>query len=107
MIVGPPGLHPFSTSTTTASTSLSDRRGWVAVLSVALGSFVLVLSEFLPIGLLPAISADLRISIGTTGLLVVAAGLMGAIGAPVVTVLTSRVDRRVVLLSLTALLVVS
>lgn len=87
--------------------AMSDRRGWVAVLSVALGSFVLVLSEFLPIGLLPAIAADLHISIGTTGLLVVATGLMGAIGAPVVTVFTSRVDRRVVLLSLTALLVVS
>jgi predicted MFS family arabinose efflux permease len=86
---------------------MSDRRGWIAVLSVALGSFVLVLSEFLPIGLLPAIAADLHISIGTTGLLVVATGLMGAIGAPVVTVFTSRVDRRVVLLSLTVLLVVS
>jgi predicted MFS family arabinose efflux permease len=86
---------------------MSDRRGWIAVLSVALGSFVLVLSEFLPIGLLPAIAADLHISIGTTGLLVVATGLTGAIGAPVVTVFTSRVDRRVVLLSLTGLLVVS
>ena len=86
---------------------MSDRRGWVAVLSVALGSFVLVLSEFLPIGLLPAIAADLHIGIGTTGLLVVATGLMGAVGAPVVTVFTSRVDRRVVLLSLTGLLVVS
>jgi predicted MFS family arabinose efflux permease len=86
---------------------MTDRHGWVAVLSVALGSFVLVLSEFLPIGLLPAIAVDLHISIGTTGLLVVATGLMGAIGAPVVTVFTSRVDRRIVLLSLTALLVVS
>lgn len=86
---------------------MPDGRGWVAVLSVALGSFVLVLSEFLPIGLLPAIAADLHISIGTTGLLVVATGLMGAIGAPVVTVFTSHVDRRVVLLSLTGLLVVS
>ncbi len=90
-----------------AQPAMSDRRGWVAVLSVALGSFVLVLSEFLPIGLLPAIAADLHISIGTTGLLVVATGLMGAIGAPVVTVFTSHVDRRVVLLSLTGLLVVS
>jgi predicted MFS family arabinose efflux permease len=86
---------------------ITDQRGWVAVWSVALGSFVLVLSEFLPIGLLPAIAADLRISIGTAGLLVVATGLMGAIGAPVVTVLTSRVDRRTVLWSLTGLLVVS
>jgi predicted MFS family arabinose efflux permease len=86
---------------------MTDRRGWVAVLSVALGSFVLVLSEFLPIGLLPAIAKDLNISVGTAGLMVVATGLLGAIGAPVVTVFTSRIDRRIVLLSLTVLLVVS
>ena len=101
-----PGYARVTTSPD-AHPTMSDRRGWVAVLSVALGSFVLVLSEFLPIGLLPAIAADLHISIGTTGLLVVATGLMGAIGAPVVTVFTSRVDRRVVLLALTGLLVVS
>lgn len=85
----------------------SERRGWVAVLSVALGSFVLVLSEFLPIGLLPAIADDLHISVGTAGLMVVATGLTGAIGAPIVTVFTSRVDRRIVLWSLSALLVVA
>ena len=87
--------------------AMTDRRGWVAVLSVALGSFVLVLSEFLPIGLLPAIAADLRIDVGTAGLMVVVTALLGAIGAPVVTVYTSRVDRRIVLWSLTALLVVA
>jgi predicted MFS family arabinose efflux permease len=87
--------------------TMSARRGWLGVLSVALGSFVLVLSEFLPIGLLPAISADLNVSIGTAGLMVVATGLMGAVAAPAVTVLTSRLDRRVVLLALTVLLVVA
>jgi predicted MFS family arabinose efflux permease len=96
-----------SMTSTAPVRAMSDRRGWIAVLSVSLGSFVLVLSEFLPIGLLPAIAADLRISVGTAGLMVVATGLLGAIGAPAVTVLTSRVDRRIVLWSLTALLVVA
>lgn len=86
---------------------MTDRRGWIAVLSVALGAFVLVLSEFLPIGLLPAIAEEFDVPVGTAGLLVVATGVTGAIGAPVVTVLTSRVDRRVVLWSLSVLLVVS
>lgn len=94
------------TATSSAET-VSECRGWVAVLSVALGSFVLVLSEFLPIGLLPSIADDLQISVGTAGLLVFATGFTGAIGAPVVTVFTSRVDRRIVLWSLTALLVVA
>ncbi|WP_439693401.1 MFS transporter [Curtobacterium sp. SP.BCo] len=88
-------------------TSSAARRGWLSVVSVALGSFVLVLSEFLPIGLLPAIARDLDVGIGTAGLMVVATGLVGAVAAPVVTVLTSRIDRRVVLVSLTVLLVVA
>ncbi|WP_286344816.1 MFS transporter [Frondihabitans sucicola] len=88
-------------------TQTSERRGWLGVLSVALGSFVLVLSEFLPIGLLPSIAADLHVTIGTAGLMVVATGLAGAVAAPVVTVLTSRLDRRIVLWSLTILLIVA
>jgi predicted MFS family arabinose efflux permease len=86
---------------------MTARRGWVAVLSVALGSFVLVLSEFLPIGLLPAIADDLGVSIGTAGLMVVTTGLAGAVAAPVVTVFTSRLDRRTVLISLSVLLVIA
>ncbi|GAA4265868.1 MFS transporter [Frondihabitans peucedani] len=88
-------------------TQTSDRRGWLGVLSVALGSFVLVLSEFLPIGLLPSIADDLHVSIATAGSMVVATGLAGAVAAPVVTVLTSRLDRRIVLWSLTVLLIVA
>jgi predicted MFS family arabinose efflux permease len=88
-------------------TSPADRHGWLSVLSVALGSFVLVLSEFLPIGLLPAIADDLHVGIGTAGLMVVFTGLTGAVAAPVVTVATSRLDRRTVLLALTVLLVVA
>ncbi|MDN4649281.1 MFS transporter [Curtobacterium sp. PsM8] len=88
-------------------TSPADRHGWLSVLSVALGSFVLVLSEFLPVGLLPAIADDLHVGIGTAGLMVVFTGLTGAVAAPVVTVATSRLDRRTVLLALTVLLVVA
>lgn len=80
------------------------RRG---VWSVALGSFAIVLSEFLPIGLLPAISSDLGVRIGTAGLMVVVTGLFAALAAPVVTVATSGLDRRVVLVGLSVLLVVA
>ncbi|PZE79300.1 MFS transporter [Curtobacterium sp. MCBD17_032] len=89
------------------TTTASSRRGWLSVLSVALGSFVLVLSEFLPIGLLPSIARELHVDIGTAGLMVVFTGLTGAVAAPVVTVATSRLDRRTVLLALTVLLVVA
>lgn len=88
-------------------TSTTPRSGWSGVLSVALGSFVLVLSEFLPIGLLPSIAQGLHVSIGTAGLMVVFTALTGAVASPVVTVATSRVDRRVVLIALTILLIVA
>ncbi|PPF89215.1 MFS transporter [Subtercola sp. Z020] len=90
-----------------APTTRTDTRSWLAVASVALGSFVLVLSEFLPIGLLPAIASDLDVSIGTAGLVVVATGLAAAVSAPAVTIASSSVDRRLVLLALSAALVVA
>lgn len=102
-----PSPTPTASTPAVMSAGLSERRGWLGVLSVALGSFVLVLSEFLPIGLLPSIAIDLHIGVGTAGLMIVATGLLGAVSAPLVTVLTSRVDRRIVLWSLTGLLVVA
>lgn len=79
----------------------SSRGGdWPAVVSVALVSFVLVLSEFLPIGLLPVISSSLHVSLGTVGLVVVVPGLMAAVTAPLVTIASGRLDRRTVLTAL-------
>ncbi|WP_205843664.1 MFS transporter [Nakamurella deserti] len=75
--------------------------------SVALGSFAIVLSEFLPVGLLPAIASDLDVGIGAAGLMVVVTGLFAAVAAPTVTVAASGLDRRVVLIGLSGLLVVS
>lgn len=37
---------------------------WLAVLSLSTGAFALVTSEFLPVGLLPAMAAELAISKG-------------------------------------------
>lgn len=83
------------------------RGGWRAVLSVALVSFVLVLSEFLPIGLLPDVSGSLHVSMGTAGVLVVIPGLVAAITAPLVTITSGRLDRRWVLVGLAALIAAS
>ncbi|NIZ91360.1 MFS transporter [Kineococcus rubinsiae] len=89
------------------ATDPAARRGWLGVSSVALGSFAIVLSEFLPVGLLTSIASDLDVRIGTAGLMVVVTGLFAAIAAPAVTVAASGLDRRVVLVGLSALLVLS
>ncbi|WP_462100343.1 MFS transporter [Streptacidiphilus sp. PAMC 29251] len=74
---------------------------------MALGSFTLVLSELLPVGALSQIGASLRISTGTTGLLVVVPGLAAALAAPLLTVASGRLDRRRVLWTLAALTAVA
>jgi predicted MFS family arabinose efflux permease len=80
---------------------------WLAVLSVAIGSFALVTTEFLPIGLLPSIAATLHVSEGTAGLMVTTPGILGALAAPLLTVGSGPIDRRFVLWALMALLAAS
>ena len=85
----------------------STLSAWLAVLSVAIGAFALVTTEFLPVGLLPAIARDLGITDGQAGLMVTMPGLLAALAAPAVTVGAGRLDRRYVLLGLITLLLIS
>jgi predicted MFS family arabinose efflux permease len=80
---------------------------WPAVVSLAMGVFGLVTAEFLPASLLTAMAADLAISEGIAGQSVTATALVGAIAAPSIPLLTRRIDRRIVMLWLTVLLVMS
>ncbi|WP_435845244.1 MFS transporter [Streptomyces erythrochromogenes] len=71
--------------------------GWLAVSSVMLGIFSIVTTEILPIGLLTTIGSSFAISDGMAGLMITMPGLLAALSAPVVTVATARVDRRLML----------
>jgi predicted MFS family arabinose efflux permease len=70
---------------------------------VTLGIFALMTSELLPVGLLTPIGADLDVSAGTAGLMVTVPGVVAAVSAPLVTVATGGVDRRLVLIMLVGL----
>lgn len=87
-----------------ASTSL---RAWLAVVAVAIGAFAFVTTEFLPVGLLPRVAADLGVSPGMAGLMVTVPGVIAAISAPGLMIVAGRMDRRRVFLLLTALLLAS
>ncbi|MER7682494.1 MFS transporter [Streptomyces sp. NPDC096934] len=102
---GPSGAAPQSRQSqpTYALDGHSPTGDWLAVASVALMCFVLVLTEFLPIGLLPAIASGLHVSLGTAGLVVVAPGLTAALTAPLLTIASGRLDRRKVLITLALL----
>ncbi|MVA27616.1 MFS transporter (plasmid) [Agrobacterium vitis] len=76
---------------------------WFAVLSMAATSFALVSAEFLPAGLLTPMARDLGISEGTAGQVVTATAFVGAITALLSNVLIGRLNRKTVLVGLSAL----
>ncbi|MDO1584657.1 MFS transporter [Rhizobium oryzicola] len=85
----------------------ADRVAWPAIISLSLGVFGLVTAEFLPASLLPPIAQDLSISTGLAGQTVTATAVIGAIAGPAIVVGGRKLDRRLVLLTLTSLLIIS
>jgi predicted MFS family arabinose efflux permease len=90
-----------------ARAQAGERNAWPAVVSIALGTFVLVFSELIPVGLLADISGHLRVPIGTGGLMVVVPAVAAAVAAPLLTLCSARLERRAVLVGLGVLVVVS
>lgn len=82
-------------------------RAWLSVASVALGAFAFVTTEFLPVGLLPQIAQELGVSDGTAGLMVTTPGVVAAIAAPGLMLGAGRINRRLILLALSVLLLMS
>jgi predicted MFS family arabinose efflux permease len=90
-----------------AGAAATTSRAWLGVLSLALGAAVIVTTEFIPVGFLPDVAADLDVSLGVAGAMVLVPGLSAAVAAPLVTVGARRLDRRALILGLSALVVVS
>ena len=75
----------------------------IALLALTLSAFAIGTTEFVIVGLLPTVAADLSISIPSAGLLVSLYALGVAVGAPVLTALTGKLPRKTLLLALMAL----
>lgn len=84
-----------------------ERDAWPAVVAIAFGSFALVFSEVIPVGLLADISGHLDVSIGTGGLMVVVPAVAAAMAAPLLALCSARLERRAVLVGLSALVLAS
>ncbi|WP_296246701.1 MFS transporter [uncultured Stenotrophomonas sp.] len=78
----------------------------LALLALTLGAFAIGTTEFVIVGLIPTIAADLHVSLPSAGLLVSLYALGVAIGAPVLTALTGRVPRKALLVALMLLFTV-
>jgi predicted MFS family arabinose efflux permease len=85
---------------TPATIDRSPLVSWLAVVSVTFGIFTIVTTEIMPIGLLTSIGASFDISDGAAGLMMTMPGFLAAVAAPTVTVMTGRLDRRVMLSTL-------
>jgi DHA1 family inner membrane transport protein len=80
-----------------AEEALSPKRANLALAALFLGMFVLGSAELVVVGVLNLIAGDLSVSIPAAGRLVTAYALGLAIGGPMLTALTIRVNRRAVL----------
>lgn len=75
----------------------------LALWALALSAFAIGTTEFVIVGLIPTIAANLGVSVPSAGLLVSLYAFGVAVGAPVLTALTGRVPRKPLLLGLMAL----
>lgn len=83
------------------------KAAWGAVLAMSLGAFVLVASEFMPVSLLTPIAADLHITEGQAGQAISISGAFALLASLFISSLAGRLDRKVLLLSMTVLMMVS
>ncbi|RCW85455.1 MFS transporter [Phyllobacterium bourgognense] len=76
------------------------------ILALAIASFCIGTTEFVIMGLLPEVAADLGVSIPSAGLLVTGYALGVVIGAPIIAIATASLPRKSVLIGLAMLFVV-
>ena len=80
---------------------------WGAVLAMSLGAFVLVASEFMPVSLLTPIAADLHVSEGQAGQAIAISGAFALLTSLFISKLAGQLDRKLLLLGMTLLMMVS
>ena len=74
-----------------------------AVLALTAGAFGIGTTEFIIMGLLLQVAADMQVSVSTAGLLISGYALGVFVGAPILTLATRRMPRKAVLLALMAI----
>lgn len=78
----------------------------LAIFALTIAAYAIGTTEFVIVGLLPTVASDLHITLPLAGLIVSVYALGVTFGAPVLTALTGRVERKPLLLGLMALFIV-
>ena len=79
---------------TSIPTPGAPRNGALSVVLLAVSAFVIVTTEFVIVGLLPALARDLGVSITTAGMLVTLFAFSVMLFGPILTGLVSHFDRK-------------
>jgi predicted MFS family arabinose efflux permease len=87
--------------------AVSERQAWSAVGSMSLCVAMLIASEFMPVSLLTPIATDLGATNGMAGQAISVSGLFAVGTSLFIVTIAGRLDRRYVLMGLTALMLVS
>jgi len=85
----------------------SQPAAWGGVFAMSLGAFALIASEFMPVSLLTLIARDLHLSEGRAGQAISISGAFALLTSLLITSLARNIDRKALLMGLTALMVVS
>jgi DHA1 family inner membrane transport protein len=87
-------------------TKIQKSGGSLALIALAIAAFGIGTTEFVPIGLLSSLSDDLHISITVAGLLISGYAMGVAFGAPILTALTNRMNRKSLLILLMVIFII-
>lgn len=90
----------------TAKPQSRQASGRLALFALAVSAFGIGTTEFVPVGLLASISDDLHIGITLAGLLISGYAIGVAAGAPILTALTNRMNRKTLLMTLMLVFIV-
>jgi len=94
-----------SNSLTRATAVSSQRHATLALYALTVGAFAIGMTEFIIMGLLPEVAADLNVSIPMAGLLITGYALGVAFGAPFITIATHKMPRKALMLLLMAIFI--
>ncbi|EIM30202.1 MFS transporter [Microvirga lotononidis] len=78
----------------------------LAIFALTIAAYAIGTTEFVIVGLLPTVASDLSITLPLAGLIVSVYALGVTFGAPVLTALTGKIERKPLLLGLMALFIV-
>jgi len=93
--------------TTAMSPSAPETASWGAVFALTLCVATMIASEFIPVSLMTPIASDLGVSEGTAGQAIAVSGLFAVLTSLSISGIMRGIDRRLVLLNLTLLMMIS